>query len=301
VERKRRFFFFILLILALNISAGIILAQKGLNSFLGREIEATSSALIAPADSINEPSTELTEPSDKNIDHSLEKVLQEQEIDGWPVKNVLKFGIRKAINRGVSANTIVLLLLFPMTAALVAFSRNVIGVKGFGIFTPAVISVAFLSTGIPAGIVLFSTILLASNLSRTLIKKVRISYLPRMAVLIWTVSLAILVLLTLLPIIRLGTLADVGIFPMLLFILLAETFTEAQITRTVRTAAMMTVETIILALIAYILMSAFVIQKLVLLHPEAAASAILLVDYAIGRYKGLRLLEIWKFRELLKD
>jgi hypothetical protein len=215
--------------------------------------------------------------------------------------NPLKAGIKNAVNRGVSVNTIVLLLLFPLTAALVAFSRQVIGLNGFGIFIPALVSVAFLSTGILAGLVLFLAIVLAAVTGRFLIRKVRLPYLPRMAVLIWIVVMAVLALLMISPSLGLDRLVGLGIYPILLFVMLAESNIEAQITRTWQTAATMTGETVAIAIVASLLIGTASIQEWVLLHPEISVLLILAADWVIGSYKGLRLLEIWRFRKILKS
>jgi hypothetical protein len=229
----------------------------------------------------------------------LEQLLSTQEVKTtWPA-NFLKVAVRKAVEGGVPANTVVLLLLFPLVAVLVAFSRNVVGVNGFGIFTPAVLSVAFLSTGIVTGLLLFGVILVTATISRLLIRRVKLPYLPRMAFLIWLVSLSVLGLLVLAPTLRVLALGDLGIFPILLFVLLAETFIDAQITRTVEAAVIMTVETLVLALLAFYIISSFLVQALVLLHPEVTALTILIFDLLIGKYTGLRLLEVWRFRDLL--
>jgi hypothetical protein len=120
-----------------------------------------------------------------------------------------------------------------------------------------------------------------------------------MAFLIWLVSLSVLGLLVLAPTLRVLALGDLGIFPILLFVLLAETFIDAQITRTVEAAVIMTVETLVLALLAFYIISSFLVQALVLLHPEVTALTILIFDLLIGKYTGLRLLEVWRFRDLL--
>lgn len=214
--------------------------------------------------------------------------------------NPLKIGIKNAVNRGVSLNTIVLLLLFPLTAALVAFSRQVIGLNGFGIFIPALVSVAFLSTGVLAGLVLFLAIIIAAIVARYTVNKVRLPYLPRMSVLIWVVVMAVLLLLMFSPALSLDRLVGLGIYPVLLFIMLAESNIETQITRTWQTAALMTGETIMIAIVASQVMGTMVIQEWVILNPEMAVLMILGLDFLIGNYKGLRLLEIWRFRKLIK-
>lgn len=223
----------------------------------------------------------------------------DREIGGPVWLSPLKVGIKNAVSRGVSVNTIVLLLLFPLTAALVAFSRQVIGLAGFGIFIPALVSVAFLSTGILAGLVLFLAIVLAAVASRLTISKVKLPYFPRMAVLIWVIVMAVLGLLFVSPSLSLDRLVGLGIYPILLFIMLAESNIEAQITRTWQMAALMTAETIAIAILASLVMGASAVQEWVLLNPEVAVLAILLADWAIGSYKGLRLLEVYRFRKII--
>lgn len=253
---------------------------------------ATAVADIAPVKEID-----LTVPSQEG--DRLTKLMNGQKLSGWWGKDVLKLAMRKAVSEGVSPNTLVLLFLFPLVAALVAFSRQVVGLSGFGMITPALLSVAFLSTGGVVGLVLLSFILAVATLGRVLIKKVKVPYFPKLAILIWVISMAVLLLLLMSPTIGLTRLMSVGIFPIMLFVLLAETFIEAQITRSISTSMWMTVETVILALIAYKLMSAPWIQSQVLLNPEISVIGILGLDYLIGTYKGLRLLEIWRFRKLL--
>jgi len=253
---------------------------------------ATVSAEIAPKKEVD-----LTVPTQEG--DRLSKLMNEQKLTGWWGNDVLKLAMRKAVSEGVSPNTLVLLFLFPLVAALVAFSRQVVGVSGFGIITPALLSVAFLSTGGLVGLVLLSFILGVATFGRMAIKKVRVPYLPKLAVLIWVVSMAVLILLLMSPVIGLTRLMSVGIFPIMLFVLLADTFIEAQITRSLSTSMYMTVETVILAFISYKVMSAPWVQSQVLLSPEISVIGILGLDLLIGRYKGLRLMEVWRFRKIV--
>lgn len=276
---------------------GVFPAQNVLAVSLVPSPSVTLSPEASMASDLVVTNVDLTVP--KQEGDRLTKLMQEQKLSGWWGKDVLKLAMRKAVSEGVSPNTLVLLFLFPLVAALVAFSRQVVGVSGFGMITPALLSVAFLSTGGVAGIVLLVFILGVATLGRMLIKRVKVPYLPKLAILIWVVSMAVLLLLLMSPIIGLERLMGVGIFPIMLFVLLAETFIEAQITRSLSTSMWMTGETVILALISYKVMSSPCVQSQVLLKPEVSVIAILALDFLIGRYKGLRLLEIWRFRKLL--
>ena len=55
------------------------------------------------------------------------------------------------VNQGVPLITVTLLLMFPIIATMIAFLRQVVGIKAFGIYTPSIIIFAFLSFNIGNG------------------------------------------------------------------------------------------------------------------------------------------------------
>ena len=93
-------------------------------------------------------------------------------------------------NQGVPEDTIILLLMMPLIATIVAFFRQVIGIKAFGIYTPSIITVAFLAVGLKYGIAIYLTVITVGMITRTVTKNLRILYLPRVAITITVVSLA---------------------------------------------------------------------------------------------------------------
>jgi len=98
--------------------------------------------------------------------------------------NFLEYAIRHAVSNGVPASTLVLVLLFPTIASIIAASRHIIGLRGFGIYIPAVLSVALVSTGLVAGTIIFLAIITIALFSQRILKILRLSYLPRTALLL---------------------------------------------------------------------------------------------------------------------
>lgn len=213
--------------------------------------------------------------------------------------NFLQFAIAQGQAAGVPIETIVILLLFPVVATVIATARHFIGLRGFGIFTPAVVSVAFLATGLRLGLTLFLGILLIAVLARLLVKRLRLQYMPHMAMVILVISLGILLIIVGSPF-GIDKLLAVGIFPILLLVLLTETFISTQISHGLKQAATSTIETLILATIGYSILSLQVTRDWVLAKPELTVLLIAAVNIFLGRFTGLRLLEYWRFRELLK-
>ncbi|MDQ3008681.1 MAG: hypothetical protein M3Q81_03720 [bacterium] len=215
--------------------------------------------------------------------------------------NVLQHAIRQSVSDGLSANIVILLLLFPVIASFIAASRHLIGLQGFGIYIPAVLSVAFVSTGIMTGIILFILVVLSATIFRTLIKFLKLQYLPRTALLLWGVSLSVLLILLLTSIFGFSSLLTVTIFPLLIIILLTENFIETQLASSQSQAVQLTVETLLIAVLCSLFISSETIQRTVLLRPELTIVAVAAFNLAVGKYSGLRLLEYIRFRSLLED
>ena len=216
------------------------------------------------------------------------------------ITNFLQHLIRKAIKKGVPANTIVLILLFPFIAAIIAGLRHIVGIRGFGIFLPAVLSVVFVSTGTTAGLVLFLVIIITATLARMFLRKIKLQYLPRMAFLLWFVSLGVLGVLLSASFGQVEALMSLSIFPILILILLAENFISIHIGMSMKKAISMTVETLAVALFCSFLLQLDFLQKIALLYPEATIAVIAVFNIFLGKYTGLRWMEYRKFKEILK-
>ena len=263
--------------------------------------EATSSSIVienlepipSPKPDLTQRSVETTEP--------LKKLLDEQELGRIFPYNPIKYAVRGAVDSGVPPNTLVLLLLLPGVAALIGAARHLVGLRGFGIFLPAALSIVFVATGPIVGIGLFLTIVFISTATRISLRslKIKLQYLPRMALLLHFVVMGILAILFLAPVIRQPNFANVSIFPVLVLVLLAEDFTRIQLGKSVKVAVNLALETLILALGSYLFLSLKSIQEYALLNPEIWIIAIAAFDVLVGKYVGLRFIELWRFRKLI--
>ncbi len=119
-----------------------------------------------------------------------------------------------------------------------------------------------------------------------------------MALLLWLVSLGVFGVMVVAPEVGLGEVAVVGIFPVLILILLAENFIEVQMTKSMQSAINLTLETLVLAVIAAGILGLPVVQKYVLLNPEMVVVGVAVFDFFMGRYVGLRFKEYLQFRGL---
>lgn len=211
------------------------------------------------------------------------------------------FIIQYLINNGVPRETIILLLMLPIAATIIAFARQIIGIKGFGIYTPLIISFAILTTGLKYGLVFFTVIILTGTIARFLAKRFRLLYLPRMALFLTTVAAAMLFLLGIGAFYQKKGLITASVFAILIMITLVEKFVAAQIERGTAKAIILTAETLLLSVVCFWVIRWKWLQNLVLLYPLWIIVSAGIVNVFLGKWTGLRLSEYFRFREVIKN
>ncbi len=265
---------------------------------------ATDSAVATPAAQVEQViqqknDKDITETTSKQKDKLVE-ILDQNPVQPVSWYNFLQHGVRRSIANGVPANIIVLILLFPVITSVISFSRHVVGLKGFGVYTPAVLAVAFVSTGIVNGILLFVIVLLAAMVMRKLLGRLNLQYLPRTAMLLWGVSIVTLVVLMAASFSQFSSLFIINIFPLLIIMLLTENFMESQLASSQSEALQLTLETLLTAVVCSLIISSDLVQKYVILQPELTLLIVAVVNIIVGRYSGLRLLEWIRFRSVIE-
>ncbi len=270
---------------------------------LASAVATDSAAVVSPSPTETpspSPRPDLTQKSEESIG-PLEKILQAQEL-GPTWRSPLKHLIVRAVQNGVPVNTLVLLMLLPVVAMFVAAARHIVGLQGFGILLPTALSIAFLALGPLVGIGLFLVIVATSTFGRVFLRKIklRLHYLPRMALLLTLTVLCILVVLLLGSDVNLAGITNISIFPVLFLVVLSEDFIRVQLGKSFRTALNITTQTLLLALISYFFLTLWTLQKFAIQNPEALFGAVIVINILLGKFSGLRVLEYYRFRKLLR-
>jgi len=207
--------------------------------------------------------------------------------------------IQNAMNYGVPQETILYLLLLPFVVTLVALFRQIFGIKAFGIYTPTLITFSFLVVGIKYGIAIFLAVIFIGILSRLLLRKLRLLYLPRIAITLTFISFAILALLAFGGSIQRTGFAAISIAPIIIMIALVEKVVATQIENGTKEALIVATQTLFISLVSYYITSFESFQHLLMASPWIVLLTVL-VNILVGKWTGLRLSEYWRFRDILK-
>ncbi len=212
----------------------------------------------------------------------------------------VKIAIESIVAVGVPQSTVMLLLLLPFISLLIASFRNLVGIRGFGIFLPASLAVVFVAVGPLMGVGIFLVVAMVSTLVRLALRKAKIKlhYLPRMSLILWFVCLAVLGVLYLSSTFKIEN-PNISVFAILISALLVEDFIRVSLGKSLKTALTLTAETLFLALVSYTLMVVVPLGGVAYNYPDIYLLVILVANILLGRFGGLRLLEIIRFKKLL--
>ncbi len=193
-----------------------------------------------------------------------------------------------------------IILLIPIGVLVILVLRNLIGIQTLGTFTPVLISLAFRETQLGFGIVLF-TIITALGLSlRSYLEHLKLQMLPRLSVVLTFVVVLIAAISLFSHKLGLERGLSVSLFPMVILTMTIERMSIIWEERGGNNAIKVAVGTMIAATLAYLLMSIPELAYFIFTFP---AVLMILVGFmlAMGRYRGYRLTELFRFKAFLKD
>lgn len=212
--------------------------------------------------------------------------------------NVLSSLVNFMVQRGVSAEMIILLLMLPVILTIITFLKQVVGVTTFGLYTPAVITLSMIALGWKIGLVLLAIIIAAGYATRAIMGRYRLLYIPKIAIILTVTSLVLLLVLAVAAAFGI-TLAPDTVFILLIMTTLSEEFMSVKAEMGLRSALFAVGETVLVSLICFSIVQWEVLKSLVVAFPELILFT-LVIDVFLGRWTGLRVSEVIRFREIFK-
>ncbi len=199
---------------------------------------------------------------------------------------------------GISQNLLKILLMLPLGALVTVVFRNVVGLETFGTFLPALIAAAARETGLLWGLVGFLGIVLISAIVRRGLDWLQLLHSPKMAIMLTTVVIAMMV--TTVGGLQLGLveLAHMTLFPIAILAITAERVALMEIEQGSFKVAKITLMTLVVISACYAVMDSLFMQSLILAFPELLLVVVAL-NLWLGKWIGIRLMEFLRFRRLI--
>ena len=207
------------------------------------------------------------------------------------------FLINYLIAQGFTKGDLSLVLALPVLITLFSLSRQLIGLRGLGLTCGILVTLVITLSGIKFGLAIIVVSLIVFVLLRFLMRKWRLLYLPKTA-LILTFGLIILLLFAALP---LGLSQKSSLLALVLILAIAEKVILLQMEKNNREVFFNILETLVLSTLGASIILWPPLQSLALNRPDVIIVASIIVNIALGRWTGLRLNEYWRFRQVIKN
>ena len=226
------------------------------------------------------------------------EILDDRASTSWllPISRMMSY----FVSRGVSQSVLFLLLAVPFITFFIAFARQVIGVRTFGVYAPLMLTLSFILLGLKFGFIVFAVVLVVSYLIRLLFDRVELLYIPKISLLLSALSLSFFLVLGVAVEFDAQINLALAVFPMLVMSTVSEKFLSAQSEGGLKSAVQIAGETVVVSLLAYGFVQWSWLQNSILAFPEVIILPIVGCVW-IGRWTGLRLTEYFRFSALFGD
>lgn len=203
----------------------------------------------------------------------------------WSLLNIA--GIPIGLLRGI--------LLLPLAGLIVAIFRNVVGLKTFGIFLPALIGLALVKVSFIWGLVAFAAVIVVVSLLHLPLEKLGLLHTPKLVIMLTCVVLTLLALSGIGMKNNWTSLTTAMFLPVIVLSITAERFAKTLVEENLIDALKMLGSTFFIAFLCYPIFNADLLLGLFLTYPELYFS-ILGIMILLGRWIGFRVLEYKRFQ-----
>jgi len=192
------------------------------------------------------------------------------------------------------------LILLPIGGLVVSVFRVVIGVRTYGLFTPALLGLIFRDlTALPWGLGIFTATVLVGWLIRRAIDRFHLLLIPRSAVLLTLIVAVLLVLVAGASRAGVTVTGYVALFPLVILTHMVERFWTIEAEDGTRASFQTLLGTVAVAAVVAVVLSPPAVGRWMVRYPETlgvVVAALLL----LGRYTGYRVTELYRFRDVIE-
>ena len=192
-----------------------------------------------------------------------------------------------------------LMLLLPLGALITAIFRNIIGIRTLGTFAPALLAMSFIYAAWGTGLVILVTVLFAGYVGRTLLDPLHLLMVPRSSIVLTLIILFVVFGVSVIDYMAPASGVRAVLLPLVILTILIERFFVTAEEDGTTFAIQLVVGTFVVAAFCYLILSWERVGQLLLIYPELHFFTIAAFIW-IGRYSGYRLVELWRFRDMVK-
>jgi len=206
------------------------------------------------------------------------------------------------LDNGISKQTLELLLAITIVATIVSLFRYIFGTKSYGIYAPIILAIAYSYTGLKYGLSITFVIVLISLLSYSVLKKIRMHYITRIAVNYCLLTIGLIAFIIIIKKYGLG-LENISNVPPLALVSIAslsDFFTKQFVQKSLKSSLTNLTSTVLVASVGWFIITREYISNY-MINNLWIILVLIGINLLIGQFKGLRLKDYYRFRSVVKE
>ncbi|MFC2952301.1 UUP1 family membrane protein [Marinicaulis aureus] len=189
------------------------------------------------------------------------------------------------------------LITIPVGITMLVFMRQFIGFKTLGTFMPVLIGIAFRETALLNGVLLFSLLIAFGLALRFYLERLQLLLVPRLAVVLIFIVMMMAGFAILMAETNQAMGLSISLFPMVILTMTIERMSIVWEENSASEAIKQGIGSLAVAAITYLAMTNSQVEYLMYRFPELLL-VLMGLCVLMGRYTGLRLSELWRFKAL---
>lgn len=224
------------------------------------------------------------------------------QYDGTPeLQNSIFYSFARALGSlELSHQAIAAIVLMPFCGLVITFLRNMVGLPSFGIFMPMLIASACTFVGIVQGMSAFLVVVFIAFVGHRLLHPWRLLKIPRLAAIISFVNIVVIALLASMDSITQFQIGMLSLFPVIIISFIAEKLHDLSEDSDWLELLKISAGTAVSIGLCYAGLMSSLLLNLFLVFPELYLATIAALIF-IGRWTGIRLFELFRFRRILSS
>lgn len=227
------------------------------------------------------------------------ELLDQSTREEFDLFSLPSYGIAYLQENSIEDSVILAVLFLPVVVTMVTFLRLVIGLSSLGSRMPLIFTYTFLVLGVKVGVLAILILAAISYLFRRRLFRSHLLYTAKVGILTSFLGVVLLFLIGGVTYFSMGTVDFAHVLMLILLASMIDRVAGVEGDRGIWSTVRVLSETLVISVCSYGIISWDSLQVLLLSHPEILILFIV-ANVFMGRFTGLRLMEYFRFREILR-
>ncbi|HAM37199.1 TPA: hypothetical protein DCP76_01360 [Patescibacteria group bacterium] len=206
------------------------------------------------------------------------------------------------ITTGVPQQVLELLLAVMIVATIVSIARYIIGSKTYGIYAPIILAIAYSYTGLKYGLAITLIVILTTLLSYTILRKVRMHYIARIAVNYCLLSIMLVVFFIVVERFGLGleNMTNISGLAVISIAALSDFFIKQYVKKSFKSSVLVLLGTVTVAALGWFIITRDAVSEY-FLNNLWIVPLLIVFNILIGQFAGLRVKDLFRFKSISQN